>query len=1001
MNAVAKPFQQATVDAACVALRGGNPLHRFLVADEVGLGKTVVAKEIVRELSSTEKKFTVYYVTSGQKVGDQNKFELLRFLQDEDRRESLSSIDRIGLIPFEQKTRAKLRLYALTPKTSFSNSKRYYPGKAVERAFIGQLIDRIYPEIGPTFLSDYLKCGATIGWPSACNEACEQMHHVTKSFINAYGKALRCEFGTPGRRHILKAIANDPPGQTIGRMRKALAHAALQTAPPDLIIFDEFQSYREIFHGRSQNQLLEKLLKNQKGKPQTPLLFLSATPYRIYAERWELGNHTQPHEELFKLIKLLAGNEVRKEAEINFREFGDLLHQIARSELPSRKALVSQARFRKCKLELLLKPIMSRTERRVSADDGSKQKLSHEPIKRTDLKVYRNFIENVTQPHRARAIAYWMSVPLPTQALGDRYQISRGINFPVVRNVPHLKLSTCYRNPKEAWGNPKLRIFKSLVPNAALALPWVLPSLQWWKPGGGWAKVDQNPKMLIFSRFKATPQSVASLVSLDIEREYLGKSDAPYVSAWKKKHLNPKPNQGTIHALFHPSPFLILNVDPLAADAGATIGQIRKLVKQQITDALPASIKPKAPNARSAKRKMPTWEVLAAIERAKDTDTPNVFENTQRAWRKTAGNHDSALSALIDQRQNHRTINWISRRELDALVDMAMGSPGVVVGRALFRHHPDLLNFQKDHYLDLVRFCWRQFRTYLDNPIFWSILKGKDATEKLQNASIHGCLEAVLDEHFWTRSSKVRPDGLIVDLAKSVGVNVGTFGFRGIKKPARIRIRCHVAVPFGGNESEKQHPARISNKTRVARSQEIREAFNTPFWPHVLATTSVGQEGLDFHNWCDSLGHWDLCSNPVDLEQREGRIQRFAGLSVRQVLAKRLGKKALEEAPAQKSSPWISIAKEANESCSDRSGLSPWWTIPGMEFKRHIFSLQQSRDIDRFARLQNQRLLYRLALGQPDQEDLIDMLAIMSDEILNELRELSLDLSSFSHRCDP
>ena len=30
-----------------------------------------------------------------------------------------------------------------------------------------------------------------------------------------------------------------------------------------------------------------------------------------------------------------------------------------------------------------------------------------------------------------------------------------------------------------------------------------------------------------------------------------------------------------------------------------------------------------------------------------------------------------------------------------------------------------------------------------------------------------------------------------------------------------------------------------------------------------------------------TLVHWDLCRNPVDLEQREGRIQRFGGLAIR------------------------------------------------------------------------------------------------------------------------
>ena len=36
----------------------------------------------------------------------------------------------------------------------------------------------------------------------------------------------------------------------------------------------------------------------------------------------------------------------------------------------------------------------------------------------------------------------------------------------------------------------------------------------------------------------------------------------------------------------------------------------------------------------------------------------------------------------------------------------------------------------------------------------------------------------------------------------------------------------------------------------LARLPEVREAFNSPFQPFVLATTSVGQEGIDFHWWC-------------------------------------------------------------------------------------------------------------------------------------------------------
>lgn len=143
MSARSKPFQQATVAAATKALAGANPLRRFLVADEVGLGKTVVARDVLAALARKARKFTVFYISSGHKVADQNKVELLRFLDEDDADDALSKIDRVGLIPFEEKRAGSLRLYAFTPHTSFSSTKRLYGGKAVERAFIKLLLDEI------------------------------------------------------------------------------------------------------------------------------------------------------------------------------------------------------------------------------------------------------------------------------------------------------------------------------------------------------------------------------------------------------------------------------------------------------------------------------------------------------------------------------------------------------------------------------------------------------------------------------------------------------------------------------------------------------------------------------------------------------------------------------------------------------------------------------------------------------------------------------------------
>lgn len=206
-------------------------------------------------------------------------------------------------------------------------------------------------------------------------------------------------------------------------------------------------------------------------------------------------------------------------------------------------------------------------------------------------------------------------------------------------------------------------------------------------------------------------------------------------------------------------------------------------------------------------------------------------------------------------------------------------------------------------------------------------------------------------------------------------------------------------VPFGDAESEPKQIKDGSGQAHAAaaRPDEIRRSFNTPFWPHVLATTSVGQEGLDFHPWCSRVLHWDLSSNPLDLEQREGRVQRFAGLSVRRRLAQNL-KSDIWSTPAKgEGSPWQRLAALA-ERHSDASGMQPWWVLEGAEITRHVFERPFGRDIARFAQLKEQRMIYRLALGQPNQEDFLEVLSRGGAATRELLQPLVLDLSAMGLR---
>src|SRR5690606_20730149 len=96
-----------------------------------------------------------------------------------------------------------------------------------------------------------------------------------------------------------------------------------------------------------------------------------------------------------------------------------------------------------------------------------------------------------------------------------------------------------------------------------------------------------------------------------------------------------------------------------------------------------------------------------------------------------------------------------------------------------------------------------------------------------------------------------------------------------------------------------------------ARVESISTAFNSPFWPFVLTSTSVGQEGLDFHLWSHAVVHWNLPANPVDLEQREGRVHRYKGHAVRRNVAATMGPACLSAGRAYECDIWQELFDRA------------------------------------------------------------------------------------------
>lgn len=1004
-----KPFQEATVNAALSAFEDSAGRRRFLVADEVGLGKTVVAKEVARRMSADgNRPLVVYYIANGHAVSQQNKERVAGFLSPAQRKAAIETPDRLSLISLFERPNSPVLVYALTPATSFPGAQtRLTGGRKDERAFLKVLLERSYPAFSRDLDPAILQLRAGDSWQRAVLEARRKLAAFPSGLVRRFREALEMEFGEPVRAKLDQALTGDPlrnikplkPGSFVGRLRRAMALATLRHQPPDLVILDEFQRYRQLLDESEASSLFKALLEPDAAGARPAILLLSATPYPHLTTRWEEARGLLGQKELLKLIGFLAGTDVRNRAKALFSDFGDLLRDVvahADKDSPQLNDKVSEAGEIASALRKLLTPVMSRTERDsvASADLARTQILKAEPSAE-DFQVFRHLAESFAEKVRYEALPYWSSVPLPAQSLGPRYAAWKTKKFIAVPRKLN-RMTRERRNKLDApmsWPNAKLRALNKIAPPQLLALPWVAPSLPWWPLKDGWKGIDPDPKLLMFSRFRATPPSVTALLSFGVEAACLPKQHGGYEKAYSRRRFKLGATAGPVMAAFHPSLWLICHTDPLSK-IGSSLSLVRQEVKRQILGALPKGILD-SKTSKSRRRHRSIAQIISSIERY-----AGLTERSVLAWSSVIGDDVAAKSAVKDW-GSAEPIDRLSPGELSDLVDYAIGAPAVALGRALWRHDPTII--AKERYCELVQLSWLTLRPYLDNPVILSSLPGQNAVDQVMKAVVGGGLESVLDEHFWLRAQNLEDGalGLAQDLRTSLGLRAGSFSFHAMGRDAdKITVRCHVAVPFGNAETE---PAQVQNvignatEAGQARPDEVRRSFNTPFWPHVLATTSVGQEGLDFHPWCSRVAHWDLSSNPLDLEQREGRIQRFAGLAVRRKLSTLLRDEVLSDSAVVGRSPWH-VLQEHAESLVDVSGLKPWWVLDGAEIRRHVFELPFGRDVQRFIQLREQRMLYRLALGQPSQEDFVEVLSRGGAASHKLLRLLVLDLSAMGLR---
>lgn len=298
------------------------------------------------------------------------------------------------------------------------------------------------------------------------------------------------------------------------------------------------------------------------------------------------------------------------------------------------------------------------------------------------------------------------------------------------------------------------------------------------------------------------------------------------------------------------------------------------------------------------------------------------------------------------------------------------------------------------------------FRTLFNLPEITAFLRRGSSEEPywrlVLGYCVDGCLQSVLDEYAHVlrdletgrgaspseaarQVAEIMQEALMLHTA-SLRVDLPNTSDGRIDID-RMAMRARFAVRFGDE--------RTTDESGTMRQEHVRRAFNSPFWPFVLASTSIGQEGLDFHPYCHAVVHWNLPGNPVDLEQREGRVHRYKGHAVRKNLARRDG---LTKCRASQD-PWQELFTRSSRAAgAGTRDLEPFWVCEckgGDRIQRHVLAQPLSRDAEHFDRLRRSLSVYRMAFGQPRQEDLLEYLMkhLGPEEAVQVAQRWTIDLS--------
>jgi len=429
-----KPFQRRTVEHAFTQLfEAPDASARFLVADEVGLGKTLVARGVIAKAIDyywdDVGRIDIVYICSNQAIAHSN---LPKLQVTGDKERSFALATRLTMLATElagepdqpSLADSKLNFVSFTPGTSFNLG--HSGGMAKERRVLFHLLDGlIEPRTG---LMNLLQAGV---------KDKDRWRHKLNHRPFPLDTGIRLRFQA---RFLDDAALQDDIDETIqtwfkkfrpkcslearaarnrilGTLRKMLADICVQALQPDLIILDEFQRFKGLLEARDGHVDPAGELAQALFNAPTPeghrcrTLLLSATPYKLFTADAEI-EHEDHYKDFIDTTRFLFG-----EAEDRVHLMKKRLARFGTELKRAAQGLSHDVPAARHDVEDSLTTVMARTERIIASED--RDAMVHEPkvnldFTKHDVRQYMAAESMVRAVGDADPMVFWKSAPYLT-----------------------------------------------------------------------------------------------------------------------------------------------------------------------------------------------------------------------------------------------------------------------------------------------------------------------------------------------------------------------------------------------------------------------------------------------------------------------------------------------------------------------------------------------------------------------------------------------------------